>query len=121
MTANEIRFPQQFFVHYCAGLKRIEVAHIDDCVTLVKGCVIKSALWQPSNQRHLSTFKAEADAPAGTRLLTFGPLPAGFPVPRTFTAAKVLYAVARSGTGPQVMKPQHLTHPFHRGPEFRAL
>src|SRR4029434_3265580 len=108
MTADEVRFAQKLFIDDCAGLKCIEVAHVHNRVTLVKRCVIKSPLWQAPNQRHLAAFEPEPDAPARTRLLTFGPLPAGFSVSRTFATTEAFNTVTRTGARPQIMKPPHV-------------
>src|SRR5262249_56186058 len=82
--------------------------------------VVKSGLWQRPNQRHLPAPKPGPDAPAGTRLLAFGPLPACLSVSRTFTATEPFDAMMRTRARPQIMKPQHVVHPFHRATEFRA-
>src|SRR5262249_47228862 len=87
ITADEVRLTQELFIDNSAGPKCIEVAHVHNGVTIVKSGVVKSALWQSPNQRHLPPLEPQPDAAAGTRLLTLGPLPAGFPVSRTFTAA----------------------------------
>jgi hypothetical protein len=103
MTANEIRFAQKLFIYDCAGLKRVEVTHVNNSEALLKRCVIESALWQSSNERHLSAFEAEPDAPTGPRLLALGALPAGFPVSRAFAAAKAFDAMARARARAQIM------------------
>ena len=120
MTTDEIRFPQELFVYDRARLKRIQVAYIHNSVTLVKSRVVKSALRQSSNQRHLAAFKPEPDAPTGTRFLAFGTLPAGLSVAGTLTATKAFDAMVRAWTRPQIMKPQHVIHPFHRATKSRA-
>ena len=121
MPSDEIRFAQKLFVYNCAGLKCIEVTDVDNSVMLVKCGIIKSALWQSPNQRHLSAFEAEPDAPTRARFLAFVPLPAGFPVSRAFTTTEAFSAVARAGPRPQIMKAHHVVHLFHRGTESRAV
>jgi len=81
MASDEIRFAQQLFGYHRSGFKCIEVADIHNCIMLVKGRIIESALWQSTNERHLPTFEPEPNAPTGTGFLAFMPFPAGFPVP----------------------------------------
>src|SRR5947199_8337443 len=107
MTSDEIRVAQKLFVYNCAGLKCIEVTHVDNSVMLVKCCIIKSALRQSPNQRHLYAFEAESHAPTRARFLAFGPLPAGFPVSRAFTTTEAFSAVVRTGPRPQLKMAHH--------------
>jgi hypothetical protein len=47
----------------------------------VKSSVVKSALWQSPNQRHLSAFEPEPNAPAGARFLSLMTFAARLSVP----------------------------------------
>src|SRR5262249_36220116 len=80
MTTDEIRFAQKLFVYDGAGFKCTKVAQVHNSVMLMKRRIIKSALRQSPNQRHLSAFEAEPDTSTRARFLAFVPLPAGFPV-----------------------------------------
>src|ERR1041385_7490337 len=106
-----MRCAKNLFIYDCAGLKCIKVTHVNNSVMLVKRCVIEAALRQSSNQGHLSAFKAESDAPTRARLLALGPVPARFPVSRTFTATEALNAMPRAGARPQIMEPHHVLTP----------
>src|SRR5262245_35620551 len=121
MTSDELCFAQKFFAYNCTGLKCVKITHVHNSVMLVKRCVVESALRQSSNQRHLSAFETKPDTSTRTGFLTFVPLPAGFPVPRAFTATKPLCAVSGTGARPKIMKPHHVVRPFHRALQSRAL
>src|SRR5438093_3627932 len=113
MASDEIRFTQQLFVYHRSGFKFIKVADIHNCIMLVKGRIIESALWQSTNKRHLSAFETEPNASTGTRFLAFMSFTAGLPVSSTFTATQPFRAMSRAVTRPQIMKTQHVDQPFH--------
>ena len=81
MAAHELRFAQQLLVYHCAGFELIKIIKIHDRILLVKGSVVKSALWQSPNQRHLPAFEPEPNAPAGARFLPLMTFAARLSVP----------------------------------------
>jgi hypothetical protein len=60
--------------------------------------VVKTALRDAPDQRHLAAFKADADRTAGARGLAFATTAAGFAVAAGFTLAEALAAVFGAGT-----------------------
>src|SRR5205823_2513763 len=81
MAAHELRFTQQLLVYHCASFELIEIIKIHDRILLVKGSVVKSALWQSANQRHLPAFEPEPNASAGARFLPLMTFAARLSVP----------------------------------------
>ena len=114
ITADELRLAEKLLVNRSPSLKCVEIIEVDDRVSLVKGGVIKSSLWQPPNQRHLPAFEPKANTPTGARLLSLMTLATGFSVTGAFTAAQALYPMSRTGTRLQIMKTHHVAHLFHR-------
>src|SRR5947208_16798553 len=104
MTADKLRFAQQLFAYNCAGLEFIEIVKIHNGVVLVERGVVKSAFWQSPDQRHLSTFKPETNASAGTRFLPFVAFTARFSVSGALTTPQASDARTRPRTGPEVRK-----------------
>src|SRR5438128_3302329 len=96
MTPNQIRLTQQLFVYHRSGFKCIQVAEVHNRITLVKGRIVESALRQSSNQRHLTAFEPQSNAPTRERLLHFMTLAAGLSVSCTFTSTKAFVASTRS-------------------------
>jgi hypothetical protein len=80
VSADEIRFTQHLFVYHGTRFECIELIDIYDRIVVAKRCVVKSALRQSSDQRHLSALESESDTPTGTRLLTFVAFAAGLSV-----------------------------------------
>ena len=80
MSADELRLTQQLFVYHASGFKRIEGFEVHNRITLVKGRIVESALRQSSNQRHLTAFEPQSNAPTRARLLPFMTLAAGLSV-----------------------------------------
>src|SRR5438093_10807557 len=98
MAAHELRFAQQLLVYHCAGFELIKIIKIHDRILLVKGGVVKSALWQSPNQRHLPAFEPDPNAPAGARFLSLMTFAARHSVPCTLTTIKSYDPMTRFGT-----------------------
>ena len=81
MAAHEFRFAQQLLVYDCASFELIKIIKIHDRILLMKGSVVKSALRQSPNQRHLPAFEPEPNAPAGARFLPLMTFAARLSVP----------------------------------------
>src|ERR1700730_16900167 len=107
MTADQVRFPQGLFVDDRSRFKRIESIEIDDRVGLVKSGVVKPALGQPTDQRHLPAFKSKPNAAAGAGLLSFVTFAARLTVSGAFAATETFDPVPRTRTGPQIMQSHH--------------
>src|SRR5207253_4706676 len=114
MTPNQIRLTQQLFVYHRSGFKCIRVAEVHNRITLVKGRIVESALRQSSNQRHLTAFEPQSNAPTRARLLPFMTLATRLAVSRALTATQALDAMSRSWPWSQIMKTHHVGRPFHR-------
>src|SRR5205814_9507525 len=107
---------QQLLVHGRAGFEICEVGEINNRVALVKCRVVKAALGQTPDQRHLAAFKPEANTATGAGFLTFAAFTARFAVTRAFAAAEPFGSVPRAGAWPQIMKLQHVGLVFRRPP-----
>jgi hypothetical protein len=88
------------FVYGSSSLKSIQIVKVNNRIPLVKGGIIKTSLWQSSNQRHLTALEPQANASARARLLPFITLAAGFAMTGAFTAAQAFYTMSRSRSRP---------------------
>src|SRR5439155_15348528 len=72
----------------------------------VKSCIIKAALGQSPNQRHLPAFESETETPPRARFLAFVTFATGFAVPGTFAATEPLHPMPCPRTRLQIMQAQ---------------
>src|SRR5262245_59955782 len=85
---GQTRFAHRVSVHTRAILKSIQRLQVYRKVTSGKTRVIKAAFGNPPDERHLSTFKADADRTAGTGGLTFAAPTTGLAVATGFALTK---------------------------------
>ena len=86
-----------------AIVKFVQLADVDANVSDRKSSVVKTALRDAADERHLAAFKADADAAAGTRGLAFAAATAGFAVAAGFTLAQPFPGMPGAGTRFKVM------------------
>src|SRR6266478_2705785 len=112
------KFARQTSLHQRLGsdrgaiIERIKLLDVNDRVNGPRVGVVKAALRDPTQQRHLTTFKPKANRTAGTRGLAFAAAPARLPMSRTLTNTQTLRTVL--GTGPRlqiVQSHRHLSLP----------
>ena len=84
---------QRGFVHRRAVVKFVERFQIHWNVTDGESLVVKSALGDAADQRHLAAFKSDANGTAGTGRLAFATATTGFAVAAGFTLAQPFPAV----------------------------
>src|SRR5882762_5941797 len=99
LAANVLRFAQHLLVNDRAGFEFVEIVKIDDRVLPFKRGVVKPALRQPADQRHLTAFEPEPNTAAGARFLTFVAFAARLAVAGTFADAEAFHAMPRARTG----------------------
>lgn len=81
LAADETNFAEGGFVDDSAILESlIKLTHIHDFNEVLEGCVVEALLGQTTVHRHLSTFKARADAAACAGHLSLVTFAGGFAV-----------------------------------------
>jgi hypothetical protein len=102
-TVGQTDGRQRSRIHLRAVFKLVEVTEVDRMKDGGVADVVKPALGDAANERHLTAFKTDADGAAGPCSLAFATTTAGFSMAAGFTLAKALAAVFGTGTGLQVM------------------
>ena len=98
IAANETCFTQCCFIDDSAILEGFtELTDVHDFEDVFELLVVEALLWQTAMHRHLTTFKAGANAATCTGHLTFVAFAGGFTVTGAFATADAL--AARLGTG----------------------
>ena len=95
---------QRHFINAGAIFKSFQITQIHRAVTNCETGVVKSALGDAADERHLTAFKADADRAAGTGRLAFATATAGFAMAAGFALAKPLGAVFGAGTGFKIVQ-----------------
>jgi hypothetical protein len=90
---------QSGFIHAGAIVKFVQIADVDGDVLGGKTGVVKTALGDAADERHLAAFETNADAAAGTSGLALATATGGFAVTAGFALAEPLAAVLGAGTG----------------------
>src|SRR5437762_6583960 len=106
ISADQFCRAQCFFVHDRSAFEIGQLRQIHNGIAFVESCVVKSALGQSPDQRHLPAFESETEASARSRLLTFVAFAAGFAVAGTLTTAEAFDPMPCSRTWPQIMQTQ---------------
>jgi hypothetical protein len=90
---------QRRFVHASAIFEDVERFHVDRDVGGSVAGIVKTALGDAADERHLAAFETDADGTAGTGGLALATAAAGFSMTAGFALAEPLAAVLGPGTG----------------------
>lgn len=102
-TIGETGIAKGAFVHACTVIKLVKHFKIDGNVTSGVASIIKAALRNAADERHLATFEADADGTARAGGLAFATATAGFTVAAGFALAEAFAAMFGAGSGFQIM------------------
>jgi hypothetical protein len=90
-SVHEPSFAQELLSNVRTLFELFEIAQIDKRIRGLKGRIIKSALGQSPDKRHLTAFEPKPDTSSRTSLLALMPFAARLSVAGTLSAPESLY------------------------------
>jgi hypothetical protein len=91
--------PQPRLIHPRPIVKGVQGPNVHGQISRGKARIVKSALGNPADERHLAAFKANTNGTAGARGLTFATTAGGFAMTAGFTLTEAFATMLRAGTG----------------------
>ena len=95
---SEARLEQHIGIHSRTLVELVQRLQVNGKITGRVAGVVKTALWDAANERHLTAFEADANRTAGAGGLAFTAAAAGLAMAAGFALAKALAAMLGTGT-----------------------